>query len=456
MNVKILKEFDLGMKLGQVKSVQLHISKDEPEYILFGYSESDNIDPWEESLHFPTGRMNLALYGEQGQRIWRREFGIGVIPGTWFSPFLAFDLDNDGMDEIYFVHNTDDKRPFSVLSTVLEKIDPRDGSTMGTWPFPVKNTVMEPLTHSYRQNMTAGYANGQPVLITAQGTYGDMFLQAYNSDMSLRWERVIGADEPGPRSSHAISVFDFNEDGVDEVFWGERLISIDDGHDVVVCTDGEFRGHSDTVLPFRAPDGNMYIYTCREDKDFVGCWRVVTYDAQGNVVWRAVQSEVTGYNTNHMHIGWVMTTKPDYRKIALAVKIEPIAMHIPSETYLFDALTGEPVTYDFPIPLHKCVPVDLNGDGFHEFFAEGVLYDTDGKVLCRPGGTNMNMTKLFGYPGEQLICYYPGETKVRIWGDVDAVDSDYMKKRYENGYLKHMTQLTGSGYNSNPTVTCAM
>ena len=65
MNVKILKEFDLGMKLGQVKSVQLHISKDEPEYILFGYSESDNIDPWEESLHFPTGRMNLALYGEQ-------------------------------------------------------------------------------------------------------------------------------------------------------------------------------------------------------------------------------------------------------------------------------------------------------------------------------------------------------------------------------------------------------
>ena len=87
MNVKILKEFDLGMKLGQVKSVQLHISKDEPEYILFGYSESDNIDPWEESLHFPTGRMNLALYGEQGQRIWRREFGIGVIPGTWFSPF---------------------------------------------------------------------------------------------------------------------------------------------------------------------------------------------------------------------------------------------------------------------------------------------------------------------------------------------------------------------------------
>ena len=137
------------------------------------------------------------------------------------------------------------------------------------------------------------------------------------------------------------------------------FISIDDGHDVVVCTDGEFRGHSDTVLPFRAPDGNMYIYTCREDKDFVGCWRVVTYDAQGNVVWRAVQSEVTGYNTNHMHIGWVMTTKPDYRKIALAVKIEPIAMHIPSETYLFDALTGEPVEYDFPIPLHKCVPVDF-------------------------------------------------------------------------------------------------
>lgn len=456
MNIKILKEFDLGMKLGYVKSLQLNISKDEPPYILFGYSESGNIDPWEEALHFPDGRMNLALYGEQGQRIWRREFGPGVIPGTWFCPFLAFDLDNDGMDEIYFVHNTDDKRPFSVLSTVLEKIDPRDGSTMGTWPFPAKNTVMEPLTHSYRQNMTAGYANGEPVLITSQGTYGDMFLQAYNSDMSLRWERVIGADEPGPRASHAISVFDFNGDGIDEVFWGERLISIDDGHDVVICSAGDFQGHCDTVLPFRAANGKMYIYTCREDKDYVGCYRVVTYDSEGNVVWRAVKSEVTGYNTNHMHIGWVMTVKPDHRKIALAVKIEPVASHIPAETYLFDAVTGEPATFDFPIPLHKCVPVDLDGDGYHEFYADGVLYDADGKVLCRTGGVKMNLTKLFDYQGEQLICYYPGESKVRIWGDVDAVDSEYMKKRYENGYLKHMTKLTGSGYNSNPTVTCAM
>ena len=455
MNIQILKEFDLGLPLGNIRSLQLRIAKDEPEYILFGYSDSHNMDPWEEYIRPQTGNMHLALYGEKGQRLWHREYGPGVMPGVWFCPFIAFDLDKDGMDEIYFVHNTDDMRPFSVLNSILEKIDPRTGETMDSWYFPAENTLHESIANCYRPNLTAGYVHGEPVLVTAQGTYGDMFLQAYNSDMSKRWERKISAQEPGPRSSHHISVIDFNEDGIDEVFWGERLFSLDDGHDLFVCGRDDFQGHSDVVQMFWGPDGKKYIYTCREDKDYVGCWRVVMYDEKGNVVWRRVQSEYTAYNTNHMHTGWVATVRPDHFKMALAVKIKPQASHIVDEVYVMDAMTGEDIQFDFPVPINTCSPVDLNGDGYHEFYAKGVLYDETGKVLCRIGGSVLNLTKYFGYAGEQALVWYPGETKVRLWGDLDAVDSEYLKKRYENGYLEHMTKLTGAGYNTLPTVTCS-
>ncbi len=455
MNIQILKEFDLGLPLNQVRSVQLKIAKNEPEYILFGYSDSHNMDPWEEYIRPQTGNMHMALYGEKGQRLWHREWGPGVMPGVWFCPFIAFDLDQDGMEEIYMVHNTDDMRPFSVRNSVVEKIDPRNGKTMGTWEFPAINTMYEPMTHCYRPNLTAGYANGEPVLITSQGTYGDMFLQAYNSDMSKRWERVIGADEPGPRASHHINIFDFNNDGIDEVFWGERLLSIDNGQDVLLCSHDEFRGHSDIVQMFWGPDGKTYIYTCREDKDFVGCWRVVMYDDQGNIVWKKVQSKVTGYNTNHMHQGWVATVRPDHFKMALAVKIKPEASHIPDEVYVMDAMTGEEIPFEFPVPIYECLPVDINGDGYHEFYANGVIYDDQGNVLYRIGGSKVNLTKYFDYPGEQILAWYPGESKVRLWGDADAVDSEYFKKRYESGFFARMNRLTGAGYNTSPTVTAS-
>jgi hypothetical protein len=44
MDIKCLKEFDLGIKLKQVRSVPVSLGKDMPEAVLFVYSSQGNLD----------------------------------------------------------------------------------------------------------------------------------------------------------------------------------------------------------------------------------------------------------------------------------------------------------------------------------------------------------------------------------------------------------------------------
>ncbi|MHB9034016.1 MAG: polysaccharide lyase 11, partial [Anaerolineae bacterium] len=229
MKIDILREYTLGVPLGQVRSCAVDLGRANGQGMLMAYSETGNIDPYEDYMHFHAQPLQLALFGSDGQMLWHKTCGMGVVPGVWFFPFMAFDLDADGVDEIWHLYNTDADHPLRAGCYVLRRLDALSGEVTGTWPFPARNTAEERLTHAYRFMLIAGYAHGEPVLVTTQGTYGDMFLQGYNPGMELRWERVIGRDEPGARAAHSTPVFDINQDGVDELFWGERLVSLDTG-----------------------------------------------------------------------------------------------------------------------------------------------------------------------------------------------------------------------------------
>lgn len=460
MSIDLIKVFDMGTKLGQVRSVPVHMGREEKPCILFVYSKQPNLDPWEELFNFPCDTLKMALYGLDGQQLWMRDLGPGVVPGVWFMPFLAFDLDTDGVDEIYFLNNLNENLPLSLNGQVLERIDPRTGRTTGQWKWP-DNTKDETLSHCYRFLITGGYAHGQPVLICAQGTYGDMFLQAYNAGMKKRWEIVIGKNDPGARSSHVCPVWDINGDGVDELFWGERLLSIDDGKEVF-CGDKEgYNGHSDIVIPFiDIKTDKKYIYTCREGDEGPGIARVVTYDDKGAVVWKALEE-------GHMHKGWVANIGPDYGKVAMAMRLNRVIKNsqvcvTEPQVYYFDAVTGQPVDIDFPYRGSDFFPIDVNGDGYHEFLATegdmaGVLVDRTGKVLERIGGEQVKSGKMFDFAGEQVMQFYPQEGKVRIWGDKNAQDSDILKARHDVSYHDFMQQLTGTGYNHiNGVISCAI
>lgn len=453
MKIKALKEFTLGIKPKQVRSCDVNLGYETG--MLFVYSESEDVDPCDSMFSFYDKPLHFAMYGGEGQQLWHREMGISLIPGTWFVPFIAHDMDKDGVDEIWFVNNTSPNMPLMVRSRVLERLNARTGETIGQYPFPSDNIGWVMLCEAYRYMLFGGYVNGEPVIVTQQGTYKEMYFQCYNSDMSIRWTRVIQVNE-GARGSHEVPVIDINQDGIDEVLFGEHLMSLDTGEDLFCLDKDSFFGHSDVVLPF--VDRNTkkgYIYTCRESANYEGCPRIVMFDYSGNRVWANVYTDPNVYNSGHINSGFVFITKPDFKRIAVGYNVGDNTEHI------FDAITGEPVklppSFDEMRPMEVAVrPIDLNGDGYHEFIRRtGEVYSGDGKMQYYVGGKLIRIGKWYDYQGEQFMSFYSDEQKVRIWGDVEAEDSDALLDRYHGSYKRtFMQKMTGNGYNFNTSIDC--
>ncbi len=459
MNIECLREFNLespGIK--HVRSAPVNLG-DGKEGVLFVYSY-DSIDPGEEYYHHPKDTLKIAVYTAEGKRLWVKDLGEGVIPGIWFCPVLPLDLDCDGVDEIYFVNNINPNAPLSFVYRKLEALSPLTGETIGRWDWP-QNTFNERLSLCYRFYLIAGYSNGKPVLITSQGTYGNMYLQGYGPGMEKKWDIVIPADEPGPRASHLTPVLDFNNDGIDELFWGERLISVEDGHEVICYDRDAYEGHSDIIIPFlNFETKERLLFTCREGADEADVPRVVCFNEDGSHAWNALDE-------GHMHYGWLATVKngDGYRRVVMAMKL---VQHFGENSltvddkveYYFDAFTGEILDWSLPCKGSKVVPVDINGDGYSEFFCAegddiGWFFDSDGNKLFkikesfepREGVQVKNGWILKDYPCEQVMIACE-DGKVRIYGDTEAKGSEIFNFRQTyKGYHAFAQKLMATGYN---------
>jgi hypothetical protein len=127
------------------------------------------------------------------------------------------------VDEIYFVNNLEASHPLAIGHYRLERIDAESGRTIGRWPWPNIAGYTQTLSHTFRSFVLGGYVFGRPVLVTAQGTYGDMYLQTWNAGMNVRWQRHVARDEPGARGSHVCPLVDLDADGVEELFVGRAV-----------------------------------------------------------------------------------------------------------------------------------------------------------------------------------------------------------------------------------------
>ena len=445
--IRALQEYALGERFGQIRSVSVALGRGDEPGVLFIHSTTENLDPWTEMMAFPTDTLKLSLFTESGRHLWTRDLGKGVIPGIWFAPVISFDLDGDGVDEIWHVGNDYPNLPFTVEHRHLERIDPRTNEVTGMWPWPINRVSYENMSYSYRLTLACGYAKGEPVLITAQGTYTDMYLQGYSRDMSQRWSVFVPKDAAGARASHVFPVLDFNNDGIDELFWGERVLSVHDGRELFCCDRDNFRGHSDIIIPFVDPQtGKKYIYTCREDGEGPGIKRVVTFDERGDPVWGQVDA-------GHIHGGWIANIGPNRRRIAmarsLALNAKGYDQHRqPTIDYFFDAVTGEPTTPKFPQPGGRARPIDVDGDGYHEFLTgmeETKVVDRHGKELANLGnGRTVRTGKILELPAHQVMLSYDDQGIVRIWGDDAAVDGPTDQFAHYHRFMQHMM---GSGYN---------
>lgn len=448
IKLEVVAQVDLGQAVGQLRAVPVCLGTGQPKAILAIHGQDAEIDPYVGMFFFPKSTLRMCLFDETGKVMWRRDLGPGVVPGIWFTPVYSFDLDSDGVDEIWFVGNSDPAHPLDYRRYVLERIDPRTGQSTGTWPWPHKNQANS-MSARHRNFVLGGFVRGKPRLVTAQGTYGQMALQGWDQDMSIHWETLLDpAEDGGTLGSHVCPVADINRDGVDDVLWGERCIELAGGRQLFCAGQERWKGHSDIVQPvLDRSSGRWFIHTCRETSQDQGP-RIVAFDDQGKQVWGAVDS-------GHIDTGWAARIGPHGTPVVLGVKVgEKIRdaqgeRRLWTESYLFNALTGE--KHELPFDPYTTIPVDLNGDGIHElvkgyFEGDGTVYDHSGKVLGNVGGLTAMCSQFTRRPGEQMLSFTKDGT-VRIWADMNAHDTAAAKARYESKYYYVNQRMTACGYN---------
>jgi len=413
MRIESANAVDLGSPAGQLRARAVRLGPDAPPAALVAWCADFDVDPYVEMFYFPSDTLKLAVVTAEGEVLWTRDLGKGVVPGMWFCPIHAFDLDGDGVSEIWLVSNVNEDHPLSLRGYRLERLDAATGETTGQWPWPCGNSN-QALGPQFRNFILGGHVRGEPALVTAQGTYGDMFIQGWRPDMAPRWEHVVRAEDPGARGSHMAPVVDLNDDGVDELLWGERCIELDGGRELFCCDRETYRGHSDIIWPFRNPETGRYvIFTARESDGEVSP-RVALFDDSGERIWGAV-------DRGHMDTGWV-ACRDDGRRVAMAIRIGHKTCgpdgrhHQDRKEFVFDALTGERL--ELPFSVYQTIPV-TTGKG-HDVLVRGIpggngdVLDWRGEVIANVPGTVAMAQGYVRRPGDVLLTYEPSGT-IRFW-----------------------------------------
>ncbi len=446
-NIKPVMELKIADKLGQLRAVPVQAGENHPHAIAIMYSEEYEVDPWEGMFFFPKHTLKVMVITVEGEVLWKKDLGEGVVPGIWFSPLFAFDLNQNGYDDLWIINNRDHEHPLNYRHYVLERLNVETGELLDEIPWPHPE-VPQTLSALYRHFIMGGYVRGEPVLLTAQGTYGPMRIQAWNSDLTRRWEHYIPADAPGALGSHVTPVVDLNGDGVDALFWGERLIELDTGQQLFCADEDTWQGHSDIIQPVYDYDNNKwYFFTCRESHDRQAP-RVALYDSRGDRVWGDL-------DRGHIDTGWAARLGDNGEPYVLGVKVGQKIRTAEGETrtevteFTYKAFCGEPVEFGFD--LYTTIPVDLNGNGIHElvkgyFEGTGDIIDRHGNIIGNIGGLSAMACKFTSMEGEQILSY-SRDGWIRIWADLNARDNQRAINRYNNPFYRINRIQTGNGYN---------
>jgi hypothetical protein len=447
----------LASKLGQCRAVPVRCGSGQTggwsgyDGLLLAWSQCFDVDPWHEMFFFPNDTLHLTMLGLDGTIQWQRDMGPGLIPGMWFAPLMATDMDGDQVDELYTVENTSPQHPLSLRYLHLARLDINTGNTIELRPWPAGSQGQE-ISHAYRRFIMAGRAAGKKVLVTGEGTYGPMLLQGWTDSLQPLWTLHIPGNAPGARGSHMCAIADINHDGDDELFWGERCISLADGKELF-CADREvYRGHSDVVLPVCLKNANSGISGWRlvtlRESDWQASPRVVVFDERGERIWGALEH-------GHMDMGWCGRIGPDGQHVVTAIRIAEKTcgpdgrFHTGVEEFAFLLTDGTPV--DLPMSTYRTLPVDVNGDGRHELLAgqpsgDGKLLDHKGRLMADLGGPACIISKVLDLPGEQIVTYHD-DGYVRLWHDDQAYDSPDALLRYAHRAYPTNQQLTATGSN---------
>lgn len=214
---------------------------------------ASNVDPG------MPGDMNgktfqIAAYLSDGTHLWTKDLGLGIEPGIWYSPFVAYDFNGDGKAEIALK-----TAPADAVRNAAGRVDGGEeylavwdgmtGEEIARVDWPERNFRYGNLNRQNRNQIGIAYVDGKtPCIIAARGTYKLMVADAWqlNGNRLERLWRWDGDEEnPVVRSqgAHSMQTGDVDGDGRDEILLGSCML---DDNGVLLWSSG--LGHSDKAI----------------------------------------------------------------------------------------------------------------------------------------------------------------------------------------------------------------
>ena len=191
-----------------------------------------NVDPYHRPGYWKRSPepYKLDAYSSKGRFLWRHDMGWAIETGTWYSPYMVFDVDQDGKAEVYAKAGEGDPRELDghVLKgpEYLVKLDPQTGTLLKKQNW-ISREGFESYNYWCRNFLTVAYLDGiNPSLVMQRGTYTIIKTEALDKNLKPIWKWASEGQYKNYRGqgAHAIMTGDIDLDGKDELVIGTAAL----------------------------------------------------------------------------------------------------------------------------------------------------------------------------------------------------------------------------------------
>lgn len=196
---------------------------------------NSNVDPGVPTPDDGT-TYKIEAYLHDGTYLWTKDLGLGIEPGVWYSPFIAYDFDGDGKAEIALKTAGDDylKNDAARIyggSEYLSVLDGMTGEEIVRVDWPERNNRYGDVNRQNRNQIGMAYLDGKtPCILATRGTYRLMVVDAWqlnNGKLERLWRWDGDEENPVVRSqgAHNMVSGDVDGDGKDEILLGSCMLN---------------------------------------------------------------------------------------------------------------------------------------------------------------------------------------------------------------------------------------
>lgn len=365
-----------------------------------------NVDPyympgyWQRSPEPYT----LHAYTSKGQFLWSYDMGWSIETGTWYSPYMVYDVDGDGFAEIYAKAGEGDPREPDghVLEgpEYLVKIDGMTGKIIQKTDWLSKEGFLNNYNYENRNFLTVAYLNGKtPSLVMQRGTYTIIKTVALDKNLNKEWywESTGEFEKYKGQGQHGIMQGDVDFDGKDELIIGTFALDHDGKPIWYTGLKHNDAGYLADIDPSRPGMEIFYGIESRSPKNGV----CLVDAATGEIIW--------GFNgpTTHVHSqGMVGDIDPEYPGM------ECYAGEAKGGDQYFLYSAGGKRLSDKTMGSLTPRPVWWDADDLKEIEISNYLIKYKGDTLLKTEGKIVMVADIIGDWREEIVTSLPGELRI--------------------------------------------